>query len=121
LTIAAPADEGMSQAEADLDSFSIDEPGAPEHLLAPPPASTARNLTAAAAPREARPGSIVRGDEDPLEALRRHHPGLLPVYAALTTETVRPSPRAARLFEDGADRLLDRRDDALEAPERLGR
>lgn len=109
---------GTTRSDAASDSPSIDE-ASDADLLGPLLEGTVRNLQGTA-PAAGRTGPVARGDEDPLvahlEALRRHHPGLLPVYAALTTETVRLAARTDRLSSAAADRLLDRLERALTPP-----
>jgi len=103
--------------EATADSREIDAPTGAE-ALRPLLAGTVRNLRDAP-PEAALTGPLARGDDDTvaahLETLRVHHPGLLPTYAALATETVHQAARADRLSPDAADRLLARLTDAMEA------
>ena len=78
---------------------------------------TLRNLERSS-PSTALTGPVARGDGETirahLHALRRHHPDLVPVYAALTAETVHLATRADRLSSQEADRILDLLSEALE-------
>lgn len=103
--------------EATADSREIDAPSGVE-ALRPLLAGTMRNLQDAP-PSAALTGPLARGDEDTvaahLEVLRTHHPGVLPAYAALATETIQQAARADRLSPETADRLLSRLAEAMEA------
>lgn len=85
-------------------------------LLRPLVATTWANLQQHS-PEEALTGPIVRGDQDTLErhlaTLQADLPHLLPVYAALTTETVRLAVRSGRLTPEAAEALLDQLHQAL--------
>lgn len=85
-------------------------------LVRPLVRGTADNL-AHALPERALTGPIVRGDAATLArhlgALEAHLPHLVPVYAALATETVRVAVRGGRLAPKQAERLLDGLTDAL--------
>ena len=85
-------------------------------LVRPLVHSTAENL-AHALPERALTGPIVRGDTTTLarhlEALEAHLPHLVPVYAALATETARVAVRGGRLAPRAAEAMLDRLGDAL--------
>ena len=74
-------------------------------------------------PETALTGPVARGDEETvaahLEALHQHHPGFVPVYAALATEAVRLAARADRLPSATADRLLQQFTEVLERPNAL--
>ena len=87
-------------------------------LVRPLVDGTWRNL-ATLLPEDALTGPIVRGDAETvaghLEALRRHLPHLVPVYAALGVEAVRLSARSGRLDDEDAQRLLDVLHAALDA------
>ncbi len=71
-------------------------------------------------PEEALTGPIARGDAGTvarhLEALEDRLPHLLPVYAALATETVRLAVHGGRLSGEEAERLLALLQKALEPP-----
>lgn len=116
VTLLALAGEVLNDALAPSDSRTID--GAVEGVdtLHPLLEGTLRNLRRST-PEAALTGPAVRGDEKTIAAhlrgLQAHHPGLVPVYVALTTEMVRLAVRADRLPATAADRLLDRLDDAL--------
>lgn len=111
VTLMALADDVLEEAASD--SRGID--GA--DWLRPLVEGTLQNL-GEAAPAAALTGPIARGDEDTvaahLKALRARHPGLLPVYAALASETVRLAARTDRLAPATADRLLEQLSDALQ-------
>jgi predicted short-subunit dehydrogenase-like oxidoreductase (DUF2520 family) len=98
------------------DSRIFGNTGATNPLL-PLVQGTLRNVRDAA-PEAALTGPIARGDEDTVsahvEALRAHHPGFLPVYVALATETVRLAARTDRFPPAVTDRLLRLLADALE-------
>ena len=68
-------------------------------------------------PERALTGPIARGDVDTvarhLDVLQDALPHLVPVYAALATETVRVAVRGGRLAPDTADTLLARLEDAV--------
>ena len=87
-------------------------------LMRPLVEGTWRNL-AAQPPEAALTGPIARGDEATvaahLDALGGDLEHLLPVYAALATETVRVAVRGGKLDPDAAQRLLDRLHAALDA------
>ncbi|WP_456427348.1 Rossmann-like and DUF2520 domain-containing protein [Rhodocaloribacter sp.] len=78
-----------------------------------------RNL-AAHTPEEALTGPIARGDHGTvarhLAALDDALPHLLPVYAALATETVRVAVRGGKLASDDAERILALLQEALDTP-----
>ncbi|ARA93557.1 NADP oxidoreductase [Rhodothermaceae bacterium RA] len=71
-------------------------------------------------PEDVLTGPIVRGDaatiERHVQALAEHLPHLLPVYAALATETVRVAVRGAHLPPEEARRLLDTLHAAVDPP-----
>ena len=62
------------------------------------------------APEDVLTGPVVRGDLETLRAhglaLRAHLPTLVPVYAALSVETVRLAVRSGRLAPDRAEQVL---------------
>jgi predicted short-subunit dehydrogenase-like oxidoreductase (DUF2520 family) len=76
-------------------------------------------------PERALTGPIARGDVDTvgrhLAVLQEALPHLVPVYAALATETVRVAVRGGRIAPDAADALLARLEDALGGEEDEGR
>jgi predicted short-subunit dehydrogenase-like oxidoreductase (DUF2520 family) len=120
VTLAGLAGDILNEATAD--SREIDGPTGAE-ALRPLLAGTMRNLQDAP-PSAALTGPLVRGDEDTVAAhlrvLRTHHPGALPAYAALATETVQQATRADRLPSDVADRLLAQLADATDARRESG-
>lgn len=85
-------------------------------LVRPLVRGTAENV-AHALPERALTGPIVRGDTTTLArhlgALEAHLPHLIPVYAALATETVRVAVRGGRLAPRAAETMLDRLNDTL--------
>lgn len=78
-------------------------------MLTPLLRGTLDNL-AATSPEEALTGPVARGDLETLRrhglALRQHLPHLVPVYAALSVETVRLAVRAGTLAPDRAEAVL---------------
>ncbi len=87
-------------------------------LLHPLVEGTWQNLKARP-PEEALTGPVVRGDRetvlDHAAALTAHLPHLMPLYAALTAETVRLAARSGRLSSTRAEALLDALQAALDA------
>lgn len=79
-------------------------------LMRPLVEGTLKNL-AESLPEDVLTGPIARGDRRTvaahLDALRRHLPHLLPVYAALSTEAVRVAVRGGHLAPEAAQALLD--------------
>lgn len=92
-----------------LTSLEIDRATA-QRLIQPLMQTTLDNL-AEHAPEDILTGPIVRGDLDTLTghglALRRYLPHLVPVYAALATETVPIAVRSSRLSPERADEILE--------------
>lgn len=123
VSLLALAGEVLDGARPPLDSRGIDETAEGAERLRPLLEGTLRNVRDNS-PEAALTGPAVRGDEETiaahLQALDAHHPGLLPVYAALTTETVRLAARANRLSSAAADRLLNRLEAGMQSHSEVG-
>ncbi|RMF60535.1 MAG: DUF2520 domain-containing protein [Bacteroidetes bacterium] len=109
----------MALAEEVLGSLGLDR-GTSAAMLRPLFEGTWRNLSGHL-PEDALTGPIVRGDRATvrrhLDTLAGDLPHLLPVYAALASETVRVAVRSGRLHPDDARALLDLLQEALDTPE----
>ncbi|GIV60811.1 DUF2520 domain-containing protein [Rhodocaloribacter litoris] len=108
----------MALAAEVLAGAGFDRPTA-RAMLQPLVEGTWRNL-ADRLPEEALTGPVARGDRETvrrhLQALHQDLPHLLPVYAALTGETVRVAVRSGRLNPEDARSLLDLLHAALDPP-----
>jgi predicted short-subunit dehydrogenase-like oxidoreductase (DUF2520 family) len=92
-----------------LSSLDVDRQTAQE-VMEPLIRGTLENLMRSS-PEDALTGPIVRGDVDTVRqhglALRRYHPQLVPLYAALAMETVPLAVRSSRLDPEDAREMLN--------------